>query len=161
MKIVVSGPAEAFSSDTEEQVTDPNRLKKLDGLAYSKDRCSNYIDRSLQDIGVTGGVILLAFDAKTKRLRVRTEYHAPRKLTAEELKLLVKKTTGQWSDGIGEGDFLHQKKLKMDVDLLAAGVEEGQRRAGRRRQEVQDAARRRIDQGDPRQEDCGSEAAHR
>lgn len=117
MKIIVTGPAEAFSSETEEEIVDPVLLQELDGLAYSKDRCSKYIDESLQDIGVTGGVIQLAFDAKKKRLRVVTEYQAPRKLTAAELKLLVEETTGQWSDGIGEGDFLHRKKLKMAVDL--------------------------------------------
>src|SRR5262249_20810593 len=64
----------------------------------------------------------LAFDSGEKRLRVVTEYHAPRRLKPVELKKLAAETIGQWSDGIGEAEFLHRKKLGMDVDLYPLGA---------------------------------------
>lgn len=117
MKIVISAAASACDIDTEEPVVDAERLRKVDGLDYSNEKCAKYINVSLQDIGVVGGVIRLAFDESMKKLRVVTEYHAPRKLTATELKQLARETTAQWSDGIGEGEFRHRKKLKMDINL--------------------------------------------
>lgn len=122
MKIVISGPAAASALASDEEVTDPSRLRKLDGLDYSKDRCSRYVDQSLQDVGVTGGTVRLALDGRGKRLRVVTEYHAPRRLKPAELKQLTADTVGQWSDGIGEAAFRHRKKLGMDVDLYPRGT---------------------------------------
>jgi ankyrin repeat protein len=123
MKIIVSGAAVASVLDSDEEVTDPRRLRKLDGLDYSKDRCCEYLDRSLQEIGVTGGAVRLAFDSGEKRLRVVTEYHAPRRLKPAELKKLAAETVGQWSDGIGESEFRHRKQLGVDVDLYPRGAE--------------------------------------
>lgn len=121
MKIIVSGVAAASALDTDEEITDANRLRKLNGRPYSKDRCSRYLDRSLQEIGVTGGAIRLVFDGEQKGLRVVTEYQAPRRLKPAELERLVNDTVGQWSDGIGEGEFIHRKKLRLDVDLCPLG----------------------------------------
>jgi uncharacterized protein len=117
MKIVISANAAATELNSEQTVTDPGRLQTLDGLDYDTDRCAKYLDHSLQDIGITGGVIRLIFDAAAKQLRVVTEYQTARRLTDAELEKLVQETTGQWSDGIGEGDFRHRRKVKMDVDL--------------------------------------------
>jgi hypothetical protein len=122
MKIIISGAAAAYDLVSDEEITDPKRLRKLDGLYYSKDRCSGYLDHSLQEIGVTGGAIRLAFDSGEERLRVVTEYRAPRRLKPAEVKKLAAETVGQWSDGIGEGEFLHRKKLRMDVDLYPEGA---------------------------------------
>ncbi len=121
MKIIVSGAAAAFVLDTDQEVTDPQRLRKLDGLLYSKDLCSRYFDRPLEEIGVQGGAIRLVYDSREQQLRVVTEYHSPRGLKSGELTQLVKETVGQWSDGIGEGEFLHRKKVRMDVDLCPFG----------------------------------------
>src|SRR5262245_53687613 len=121
MKIVITGAAQASAIDSDKKITDPALLQKLDGLDFSKDRCSNYFDRSLEDIGIVGGVVRLAFDQAGKHLRVVTEYHSPRRLEPAELAKLVDETEGQWSDGIGEGDFLHRKKLKMDVSIAPQG----------------------------------------
>ncbi|MGO9109976.1 MAG: ankyrin repeat domain-containing protein [Thermoguttaceae bacterium] len=121
MKIIISRVASAFVPGTREEITDARRLQSPDGLDYSKDRCSNYFDQSLEDIGLTGGVIALAFDAKSKGLQVVTEYQSPRRLKPAELKRLVKATVGQWSDGIGEGDFRHRKRTKIDVNLYPSG----------------------------------------
>ncbi len=117
MKIVVSGPAAAFSAGTRKKVTDAGRLRRLDGLPFSKDRCAKYLDRSLREIGLTGGVIRLAVEDGGKRLRVVTEYRAARRLQPAELDALVSETVGQWTDGIGEGEFLHRETLGMDVDF--------------------------------------------
>lgn len=57
--------------------------------------------QSLIDAGVTGGV--LVFKHEGSKLYATTEYTVPRKLTAAEEKVLIDYTTGQWSDGIGEG----------------------------------------------------------
>lgn len=121
MKIVISGLASASALDCEEEITDPARLRTLDGLDYSTDRCSNYLDRSFEEIGVSGGVVRLAYDAGAEQLRVVTEYQAPRRLKPAELRKLVQETVGQWSDGIGEGEFRHRKKTKMDVNLYPRG----------------------------------------
>ncbi len=121
MKIIVSGPAAAFAMDTDQPVTDPKRLQQLDGLAYSSGRCSECLDPPLEEIGIRGGVVRLAFDRQQGQLRVVTEYQSPRRLKAGELKQLVAETVGQWSDGIGEEDFIHRKKMKMDVDLYPLG----------------------------------------
>jgi uncharacterized protein len=124
MKIVVSGPASATVLDTDEEITDPKRLQSLDGQDYSKDRCSKYLSESLEEIGIRGGVVRFAFDEQAERLRVITEYRTSRQLTSSELGKLVQETLGQWSDGIGEGEFLHRQKLGMDVSLYPFGAEQ-------------------------------------
>jgi ankyrin repeat protein len=122
MKIIISGPAQAYQDDeTDELVEDPKRLQALHGLDFSKDKCSNYLDGPLDKIGLRGGLITLAYEKK--QLRVVTEFESPRKLTAAELAALVDDTRGQWSDGIGEGEFRHAKKLKLQIDLSPVGAE--------------------------------------
>jgi ankyrin repeat protein len=53
-------------------------------------------------------------------LRVLTEYLSPKKLKPGEKKELVGFTRGQWSDGIGEGEFKHAKETGMTVDLSSS-----------------------------------------
>ena len=50
MKIIITGPAQASALDTDKKITDPKRLRKLNGLFYSKDRCAKYLDQSFQEI---------------------------------------------------------------------------------------------------------------
>jgi hypothetical protein len=104
MRIIISGPATAFDS-SDNPVTDAEQLKKLDGLVAGDDVCSDYLGGELDEIGLTGGAVKIAYDSVTKRLRVVTEYHCHRKLKKGELKALADETQGQWSDGIGEGGF--------------------------------------------------------
>ncbi|WP_254507831.1 ankyrin repeat domain-containing protein [Anatilimnocola floriformis] len=120
MKIIITGPAEAFDDDTEEPVDDPRRLAPLDGLDFSTDKCSNYLGKELDEIGLRGGVIRLAVEKK--KLRVVTEFESPRKLTPAELAKLVDDTRGQWSDGIGEGEFRHAQKYKLQIDVSPFGL---------------------------------------
>lgn len=117
MKIVILGAAEAFDRETEEVIVDSRRLSELDGLTYTEDSCGEYLDESLYEIGIIGGQIELAYQATDSKLQVLTTYHAPRKLKKTELQLLIDETAGQWSDGIGEGEFQHAEELGIDVDI--------------------------------------------
>lgn len=121
MKIGITGPAQALDRTTGNAITDAQRLVKLHGLAYAKDTCSGYLSATLRDIGVTGGKIELSYPGDGAALKVLTTYAAPRKLTKDECQLLLKETTAQWSDGIGEGDFQHADELGVDVDLFPSG----------------------------------------
>lgn len=117
MKIVISAAAAAFGRETEQPIVDPQQLAQLDGLPYAGESCGEYLSESLYDIGIIGGQVELAFKASEGTLRVVTSYYAPRKLKREELQLLLDETTGQWSDGIGEGEFRHAEELGIDVDI--------------------------------------------
>jgi len=105
MRIRITGPVEVTDAKNETSDIDPARLKALDGLVYDEDQCSNYFagEVDLDAIGVTGGSLRLAFEAENSRLQVVSEYTSPRKLKPKELEALVDETSGQWSDGIGEG----------------------------------------------------------
>src|SRR5437660_878445 len=102
MKITVTGPASAWDYDSSTEVVDPNRLSQLNGLQYSDDLCTTYMDDDLAEIGLIGGAIRLTFEAPRGPLKVITEYQSPRRLKPAELKQLMEYTVGQWSDGIGE-----------------------------------------------------------
>lgn len=104
MKVIISGPAAAFDAD-EQQISDTARLKKIDGLEYTKEVCATHLDGPLSEIGIEGGSLRITFDSALQDLRVLTEYRVPRKLKKSELVLLRDYTKGQWSDGIGEGCF--------------------------------------------------------
>ena len=117
VKIVISAAAAAFNRKTGESVVDPQQLAQLDGLMYAEASCGEYLCESLYDIGIVGGQIELAYRPAETRLEVVTTYHASRKLKKAELQLLLDETTGQWSDGIGEGEFQHAEELGIDVDI--------------------------------------------
>lgn len=119
MKIIISGSANAFDRKTEELISDSHRLAQLHGLKYSPDTCGNYLAESLYEIGVVGGLIELYYSKQESLLKVLTIYYAPRKLKKAELQLLIADTKGQWSDGIGEGEFQHAEDLGIDVDISA------------------------------------------
>lgn len=123
MKIVISGSAQALDRATGEVISDSRRLSQLHGKSYSSDVCGNYLADSLYDIGVSGGMIELSYETTRPRLRVLTTYRAPRKLNEDELQTLIAETTGQWSDGIGEGGFQHADEFGMDVDISPTNSE--------------------------------------
>lgn len=116
MKITISGPAAAYDAD-ENEIEKAAELKKVDGLVYGDEVCSNYLDPELDDVGIEGGELRIVFDPAKKRLRVVTEYRSPRQLEPAELAALVDQTQGQWSDGIGEGcfdEFAEQSGITID-----------------------------------------------
>jgi hypothetical protein len=102
-RIVVSGLVNVTKpgSRGEAVITDPQQLAPLNGWVYDEENCTEHFDESLANLGLTGGTLALAWDAKASALMLITEYQSPRKLAPEELKRLVRETEGQWSDGIG------------------------------------------------------------
>ncbi len=119
MKIIITGPAAAFDSGGTE-ITSPERLRQLDGVRYDDDVCSNYLDTPpLDEIGIIGGSLQIAFKPEPGGLRVVTEYHAPRALKPRELAALVEETRAQWSDGLGEGAFdAYADETGIRIDLF-------------------------------------------
>jgi hypothetical protein len=103
--ITISGPVVVVDDETDEPITNTKRLRTFDGLHSGKETCSKYHFGELTDLELKGGAVKLVFDAKTKKLRVVSEFTSARKLTTDELSELVEDTSGQWSDGIGEGCF--------------------------------------------------------
>src|SRR6185369_13199118 len=58
-------------------------------------------EQALQDKNVREGY--MSFQYEDRELWTVTTYTSDEALTKEEIDLLVEFTTGQWSDGIGEG----------------------------------------------------------
>ena len=117
MKIIISGRAAALDATTKEEIVQPEELEKLAGVVYTEDSCCSYFPRDLHEIGMTGGLLRLTYIPGTNQLRVMTEYQSPRTLKAKELKALVKQTTAQWSDGIGESSFWQEVRPGIALDL--------------------------------------------
>jgi len=74
---------------------------------YDEERFTDYIggppeEDELAASLAPGGVISFGYRDGDEVLTATTEYRSRRPLTAEELRLLVDYTMGQWSDGIGE-----------------------------------------------------------
>ena len=122
--ITISGPVEVTDDATEEVIKDPDRLKQFGGLSSGRETCSKYHHGKVLDLDLKGGAVTLVFDAAKKKLRVVSEFTSARKLTAKELELLVDDTSGQWSDGIGEGCFdsvMDKKKVFIDLSPMSGG----------------------------------------
>lgn len=114
MKIVISGPAAVYDN-SDQEVLDSTLFKSLEGIR-SEESCIEYLDDKLSDIGLVGGYLEFIYDEPSQRLRILTVYHSPRELKKKELKSLVEETTGQWSDGIGEGGFEAETRLGIRLD---------------------------------------------
>jgi uncharacterized protein len=103
MLIRISASAEVTLDDESNDLTE-EIIRALDG-AESDERCSDYLEFELADLGITGGAVKLIYDPAGRCFRVSCEYRSPVELTPSQLKMLVDETKGQWSDGIGEGCF--------------------------------------------------------
>lgn len=115
MKITITGPAQAYDLKSEEPVVDGDRLAKLDGLHFDEMSCVDYLDPLFIGIGIEGGFVELKYPGDGGKLAVVTVYETARKLKNYELDQLLKETTGQWSDGIGEGEFKHRDEHGLDI----------------------------------------------
>lgn len=105
--IVISGPANAFAKNPRatDPITDRKTLARFHGLA-SKQACADTFDEPpLSELGISGGRLRFILEEDSPGLRITTAFHVPRRLTEEELKLLVDATKAQWSDGSGSGSF--------------------------------------------------------
>jgi hypothetical protein len=80
----------------------PN-LQELDGIDC-QDEFSEYFDGDESYAkDVTNGYLHFEYDKSDGKLYSVTTYDSTRLLTGEELEQLGDYTSGQWSDGIGEG----------------------------------------------------------
>src|SRR3989337_893808 len=146
MKIIISDRAEVYDERAHGLDTNPETLRKLQGLAYTEGEMSYFIgdgsdEGLIADIGIAGGTLTFTYVPETNELRVLTEYEAPRKLTKKELDVLVKYTTGQWSDGMGEnftndyaektGMLVHAYPLSDKQDIRVEQVDTGKTKAKR------------------------------
>ncbi|MBX3628081.1 MAG: hypothetical protein KF892_23935 [Rhizobacter sp.] len=96
-------------------VEDVATLRSLDGLLYDEEVFSDHIGdgelEAIAGIGISGGSLAFAFDARSKQLIAKTKYSLTRPLKPKEVELLKSYTVGQWSDGIGSNFFqdrMHQ-----------------------------------------------------
>ncbi len=81
--------------------TDHKNLKELDGIDCQDDFAEYFDDDFSFKNAIDSGY--MAFSYKDGELYTVTTYESDRELTSDELKELEEYTTGQWSDGIGEG----------------------------------------------------------
>ena len=146
MKIIISDRAEVYDERAHALDTNPETLRKLSGLACTEGEMSEFIgdgsdEGLIADIGIAGGTLTFTYVPETNELRVVTEYEAPRKLTKKELDVLVKYTTGQWSDGMGEnftndyaektGMLVHAYPLSGKQGIRVEQVDAGKTKAKR------------------------------
>jgi uncharacterized protein len=116
--VTISGPVVVTDDATDKPITDPERLATFDGLNSGRETCSKYHHGTVADLELKDGLVRLVFDAAKKKLRVVSSFDSRRKLTKKELAELIDDTSGQWSDGIGEGCFdTVMEKRKVFIDL--------------------------------------------
>src|SRR5262245_43511460 len=114
--ITIAGPVRVTDDATGGALSDIRRLSRVSKLKFTGEKVSDYFGAKMATVEVTGGDIRLA--AADGGITVTSTFKAPRPLTPEELAELVKETTGQWSDGIGEGCFDEAaERLGVGIDL--------------------------------------------
>src|SRR5262249_24078217 len=116
--VTLSAPVAVTDDATDKPITDPERLATFDGLNSGRETCSKYHHGTVAELELKGGQVRLVFDAAKKKLRVVSAFDSRRRLTTEELAELIDDTSGQWSDGIGEGCFdavMDRRKVFIDL----------------------------------------------
>lgn len=122
MQISIRGPLVILSAKNQKPLSSPVKLRKLNRLV-SEDSCVNYLTGKLSDLDLQDGHIRLRFDAKSGEMEVLTNYQSERELTKKELTALTSETIGQWTDGIGEGEFdAFENEHSMVFELLSEGA---------------------------------------
>lgn len=122
--ITISGPVVVTDDATDKPITDAVRLATFDGLNSGRETCVKYHHGPVADLELKGGQVRLMFDAAKKKLSVVSVFDSKRKLTKNELAALIDDTSGQWSDGIGEGCFdsvMERKKVFIDLSPDTGG----------------------------------------
>jgi ankyrin repeat protein len=133
VRIIISGPADANDAESDEPITDPQRLRELNGLVFDGGTCGDWVDVEFLDLGISGGAIRCTY-SDANGLAIVTEYSAPRRLADDQLQRLAADTSGQWSDGIGEQGFrfetregpadvwIHYGETDMRIEQVDDGV---------------------------------------
>jgi hypothetical protein len=121
-RVLISGPAHAYARNprASDPITDRKTLARFHGLT-SKQSCAETFDEPpLTELGLSGGQLRFVLESEGAHLRITTTYHAPRRLSDEELRLLVDATKAQWSDGIGSGTFKNFRGTVLSTALAMA-----------------------------------------
>ncbi len=122
--ITITGPIEVCDDKSSESITDPRRLKSLDGVAAKGAQLADDLDGDLAHLGIAGGGLKLRYDSQQMCLLIETSYEAPQRLSPKQLRELVAYTRDQWSDGAGEGAFYKLlDKHRVGMDLTPSGSE--------------------------------------
>ena len=137
LKIRIYGACSAFKKGSEEPTSEASLLRKLNGHVYrdSDDDCFGYwlIDESdgspIKNIGITGGYLSFEFNENSGELIAFVEYNLERALTKLEIDKLVRYTSGQCSDGIGE-NFIQLGCDAFPVDVAPMTGAIGHKRIG-------------------------------
>lgn len=119
--VTITGVAGVTDDATGKALADPKKVRKVAKLWHKKvdDLMADYLDADLEEIGITGGDLRLTHDPAGKRFHIVSTFKAPRLLTKKELGRLIEETTGQWSDGLGEGCFGDAaNRIAVTIDLL-------------------------------------------
>jgi hypothetical protein len=125
--VVISGPAQAFAGSPRrsDPITDRRTLAQFHGLVSQQDCIETFYDSPLSAIGLTGGHLRFVLDEETPALRITTRYQVPRRLTEEEMRLLLDATRVQWSDGSGSGSFTNfsGRVLSTSLDMAVLNTD--------------------------------------
>jgi hypothetical protein len=79
-------------------------LKKLDGMVVDQEDHEDFTEHISCDYGFKEPAYMkFKYDGRKKKLMVSVTYVTDRDLDDDQIKELMDYTTGQWSDGIGEG----------------------------------------------------------
>lgn len=92
----------------------------LDGVSDG-DTLADYLDDKMLRGIVSGGDLFIKYIPEKNEARYVTNYLVERKLTESELESLLDFTTGQWSDGAGEG-FGEYILTNFDVKINPANL---------------------------------------
>ncbi|MEX1228721.1 MAG: hypothetical protein WEB58_00690 [Planctomycetaceae bacterium] len=105
---------EGFTKSGDFQHVPVDRLKTLDGLAYTEECFVTHMDEPVSSYVVKSNGIRLSLNADNGQLTAVTHFETPRELTEEEISQLKRNYDGQMSDGIGE-NFLSEIQARADV----------------------------------------------
>src|SRR5438874_1666018 len=120
--VLMSGPAQAFARipRATEPITDRSTLARFHGLLSGQACADTFDEPPLSELGISGGQLRFLLDEQRPALRITTAYRVPRRLTEEEIRLLVDATQSQWSDGIGSGSFENFRGTVLSTALAMA-----------------------------------------
>jgi TPR repeat protein len=121
-RVLISAPAQAYAENprARDPITDRKTLARLHGLASEQACAETFDEPPLSELGISGGRLRFVLDEAGPRLRITTAYHVPRRLTDDEMQLLVKATKAQWSDGSGSGSFKNFRGTVLSTALAMA-----------------------------------------
>lgn len=80
-------------------------LEALAGRIIWDEELTQNFSSSLEGLNLSGGIIELVWSNECCSLRASANFLAPRKLSSQQIQLLLEEMYGQYSDGVGEESF--------------------------------------------------------